>query len=80
MQRKVPQSVGDCYAYIEAHAFHGPFVMGEAYTICDPYLFTIAQWMEADGVDPRQFPKVAAHRALMGERPAVQAALAAERV
>ena len=26
--------------------------MGEDYTICDPYLFTLAQWMEADGVDP----------------------------
>jgi len=78
MQRKVPQSVGDCYAYIEAHAFQGLFVMGAAHTICDPYLFTLAQWMEGDGVDPQQFPKVAQHRAMMGERPAVQAALAAE--
>ena len=26
--------------------------MGESYTICDPYLFTMAQWLEQDGVDP----------------------------
>jgi len=78
MQRQVPQSVGDCYAYIEAHVFQGPFVMGEAHTICDPYLFTLAQWMEDDGVDPKAYPKVAAHRAMMRDRPAVQAALAAE--
>ena len=30
----------------------GPWVMGETYTICDPYLFTMAQWLEEDGVDP----------------------------
>ena len=60
MQRKVPDSVSAGYAYIEEHAFVGPFVMGENYTIADPYLFTVAQWMEADGVDPVQFPKIAA--------------------
>jgi len=78
MQRKVPEAVADCYAYIEGHVFRGPFVVGEAHTICDPYLFTLAQWMEADGVDPNRFPEIAAHRTMMGERPAVQAALAAE--
>ena len=25
--------------------------MGENYTICDMYLFTICQWLEGDGVD-----------------------------
>ena len=30
----------------------GPWVMGDAYTIADPYLFTFAQWLEDDGVDP----------------------------
>jgi glutathione S-transferase len=52
--------------------------MGEAYTICDPYLFTLAQWLEADGVDVAQLPKVAGHRRRMSERPAVRRALAAE--
>jgi glutathione S-transferase len=32
--------------------------MGERYTICDPYLFTLAQWLEADGVDRRKDPEV----------------------
>ena len=35
----------------------GPWVMGERYTICDPYLFTLAQWLEADGVDPKRIPQ-----------------------
>ncbi len=34
-------------------------------SICDPYLFTLAQWLEADGVDVRRLPKVAAHRSRM---------------
>ncbi|MGI9408226.1 MAG: glutathione S-transferase family protein [Hyphomicrobiaceae bacterium] len=78
MQRKVPESVGAGYAYIETHAFAGPFVMGDAYTIADPYLFTVAQWMENDGVDPARFPKIIAHREMMRARPSVEAALRAE--
>jgi glutathione S-transferase len=78
MQRKVPDSVGACYDLIERHMFRGPWVMGEAYTICDPYLFTIAQWMEGDGVDPARFPRVADHRRRTSERPAVRKAIAQE--
>ena len=78
MQRKVPESVGACYELIESTMFEGPWVMGQAYTFCDPYLFTIAQWMEADGVDPADFPKVADHRRRMAERPGVKTALAQE--
>ncbi|MEQ9121413.1 MAG: glutathione S-transferase family protein, partial [Alphaproteobacteria bacterium] len=78
MRRKVPQSVGDAFAYLEAHAFEGPFAMGSAYTVADPYLFTMARWMEGDGVDPARFPKIQAHMEAMRARPAVQAALAAE--
>jgi glutathione S-transferase len=78
MQRKVPQSVGACYDYIEQHVLRGPWVMGETYTIADPYLFTIAQWLEADGVDPTRVPGVVAHRARMIERPNVAKAVAEE--
>jgi len=78
MQRKVPESVAECFGLIEKRMLAGPWVMGEAYTICDPYLFTMAQWMEADGVDPARFPKVRDHRQRMSERPQVRAAIAEE--
>jgi len=52
--------------------------MGEQYTIADPYLFTLAQWLELDGVDPASIPKVAQHRELMAQRPAVRKAIAQE--
>jgi glutathione S-transferase len=78
MQSKVPESVGACYDLIEHKMFRGPWVMGERYTICDPYLFTLAQWLEADGVDPRKIPKVMDHRRRVADRPAVQRAIAQE--
>lgn len=78
MQRKVPQSVAACYELIEEKMLEGPWVTGEIYTICDPYLFTMAQWLEADGVDPERFPKVIDHRRRMSERPEVQRAIAEE--
>jgi glutathione S-transferase len=78
MQRKVPHSVSACYDLIESGMLHGPWVMGENYTICDPYLFTLAQWLEADGVDPLRIPKVVDHRRRMSERPNVRKAVAEE--
>jgi len=78
MQRKVPESVGACYRLIEDSLPAGPWVMGETYTICDPYLFTMAQWLEQDGVDPSRFPKVIDHRRRMSERPQVRKAIAEE--
>jgi glutathione S-transferase len=77
MQRKVPETMAACFALIEAEMFAGPWVMGEAYTIADPYLFTIARWLEDDRVDPAQFPKVLDHRNRMGARQAVRRVLAA---
>lgn len=78
MKRKVPESVGASFALIERGMLRGPWVMGEQYTICDPYLFTLAQWLEGDGVDLAALPKVMDHRKRMSERPAVRAALAEE--
>ncbi len=76
MKRMVPKTVGACFALIERDMLKGPWVMGEQYTICDPYLYTIATWLEGDGVDIAVLPKVADHRNRMAERPAVQRVLA----
>jgi glutathione S-transferase len=79
MKRKVPQTVGASFALIERDMLKGPWVMGEQYTICDPYLFTIALWLEGDSVDLSTLPKVADHRKRMSERPAVRKVLAEEK-
>lgn len=78
MKRKLPEAMGACFDLVERELFKGPWVMGDIYTICDPYLFTIAEWLESDGVDPARFPKVVDHRRRMYERPAVKRTLAQE--
>lgn len=76
MKAKVPQNMADCFALIERTMFVGPFVRGDAYSVADPYLFTIAGWLESDGVDPAWFPRILDHRNRMAERPAVAKVLA----
>lgn len=78
MQRKVPETVGAAFALIENGMLEGPWVMGQDYSICDGYLFTMAQWMEGDGVDLSKLPRVMEHRVRVAERPAVKRALAQE--
>ena len=78
MKRKVPDSVGACFELIEQKMLRGPWVMGDSYTVCDPYLFTLAQWMEADSVDIARFPKLRDHRNRMSERAAVRKTVAEE--
>ncbi len=78
MQAKVPQTVGEAFQMIEDHMLAGPWVLGERYSICDAYLFTVQRWMKGDSVDPARYPKIAAHTASMQQRPAVIRALAEE--
>ncbi|HMN71657.1 MAG TPA: glutathione S-transferase family protein [Rhodoblastus sp.] len=78
MKRMVPKSVGEGFELIERLMLRGPWVMGESYTIADPYLFTLAQWLEADGVDTARLPRVTAHRARMADLPNVRRAIAEE--
>ncbi len=76
MKRKTPQTMGACFALIEHKMFRGPWVMGETYSVCDPYLFTLTKWLDGDGVDLASLPKVADHHRRMSERPAVRKVLA----
>jgi len=78
MKRMIPKTVGASFALIERDMLRGPWVMGDTYTICDPYLFTLAQWLEGDSVDLAILPKVIDHRNRMSERPAVKKVLAEE--
>jgi glutathione S-transferase len=80
MKLKVRQNMTDCFELIEREMFAGPWVMGAAYSICDPYLFTLTGWLEGDGVALASLPKMQAHRARMMERPAVSKVVTAHQV
>lgn len=73
MTANVPKTVGLCIDLIESELLVGPWVHGDNFSISDPYLYRIATWMDADGVDINKYPKVKAHREAMEARASVLA-------
>jgi glutathione S-transferase len=54
------------------------YLMGDAFTIADAYLFTVTNWTGHTGIDISGMKNLSAFQARMAARPAVQAALKAE--
>jgi len=79
MKRMIPKTMAANFDLIERDMLKGPWVMGESYTVCDAYLYTLTLWLDGDGVDIATLPKVKAHRAAMESRPAVQKVLAEQK-
>ena len=76
LKLKVPQNMRRSRALVESQLGHRKWVMGDRYSVADPYLFTIAGFLASDGVDIAEFPGVAGHSKRMRQRPAVIRALA----
>lgn len=79
MKKKVPQTMAECFELIEQKMLVGPWVLGEQFSTSDLYLYTLATWLEGDGVDVARFPKVADHMRRMEAQPQVQKVLAAHK-
>ena len=73
MKAKVPQTMGQSCAFIEETCALSPFVMGAEFTLADPWLFTICTWLEGDGVDIANYPKLNAFFDHMNAHPSVVA-------
>ena len=54
------------------------YLVGDAFTIADAYLFTITNWTGHTGIDISGMKNLGAFQARMAARPAVQAAMKAE--
>ena len=52
--------------------------MGDAFSVADAYLFTVANWTKMVGIDIAGMKNLTAFQARMAARPAVQAAMKAE--
>jgi glutathione S-transferase len=76
MRKKAPESVANAFAPIENGYLRGPWVMGERLSVCDYYLFTLARWLEVDGVDLAKLPRVVEHRARVAALPLTRRVLA----
>lgn len=66
------------FTWVDGQLAGKPYLMGEAFSVADAYLFVITGWAARVGVDIAGLQALAAHQARMGQRPAVQAALQAE--
>ena len=75
MKAKVQQNMIDCFDWIERELLRGPWVMGESFTVADPYLFTLTIWLGHNNVDLARYPRVADHYQRMLELPAVRKVL-----
>ena len=80
MTRKVPETETACFRLIEDEMFEGPWVLGETFSICDAYLFTLFGWLPGDGVDTAQFERLSDHSRRVATRPAVSTVLARQPV
>jgi glutathione S-transferase len=78
MVAKVPANYAELFDMIETHRLGTPWVMGDQYTVADPYLYVLTRWLARLDIDVNRFPGIAAHHQRMNARPAVQRALQAQ--
>ena len=58
----------------------GPWLLGERYGIADPYAFVLCRWTRGFARPARSLPHIGPYLQRMLARPAVQRALAAEKL
>ena len=80
MKAKVPSNMTALLGLIEDRFADGrTWVMGEQYTVSDPYLYVMTRWLEREGAGgSAHLPRLVAHRSRVQARPAAQKALADE--
>jgi glutathione S-transferase len=66
------------YGFVEKALEGRSYLLGDAFTAPDAYLFTVTRWTDRVKLDMSAFPNVRAFEARVAERPAVKAALEAE--
>ncbi len=76
MKKKVPHNMSDYFRLIEDGMLQTPWVLGANYSVADIYLYSVSQWLEGDGVDINDFPRVAEHARRMQENASVKKVLA----
>jgi glutathione S-transferase len=64
--------------WIDAQLEGKSYLMGDAFSIADPYLFTVANWTANTGIDISALKHLGAFQARMAARPAVQQAMQTE--
>lgn len=70
--------IGGRLLYLQDVLGDRAYLMGETFTVADAYLFVMLQWCQPHGIDLELYPNLDDYEHRIADRPAVQAALAAE--
>lgn len=58
MKAKSVQTMTESASHVENHMLQGPYVLGETFSLADPYLYVACSWLEGDGVTVADYPKI----------------------
>ncbi|MEX2297128.1 MAG: glutathione transferase GstA [Dongiaceae bacterium] len=74
------KKLGDRLAWVDKQLAGKDYLMGKNFSVADAYLFTVTGWGKYLNISIDHLPNLSAFMARMGARPAVQAALKAEKL
>jgi glutathione S-transferase len=77
-QGEIRTQIGNQLDYLSKQLDGRSFLLGDSFSVADPYLFTILGWTKHVGIDLAKWPVLQAYVGRVAQRPAVQAALKAE--
>jgi glutathione S-transferase len=80
LKAEARETIEKWLAYIADQLAGRDFLMGEHFSVADAYLFVILRWSEIAKIPLGNFPVLAAYRAKIMARPAVQAAIREEQL
>jgi glutathione S-transferase len=79
VKRAASANVGGRFDLVERGLSDGrPYLLGDQFTVADPYLFVVAGWAAPTGIGLDRWPKLAAFVERVGNRPAVKTAMTVE--
>ncbi|SDZ03981.1 glutathione transferase GstA [Pseudomonas sp. NFIX28] len=77
-QALIRQKLFKRLALLEGTLQQQEYLLGEAFSVADAYLFTVLRWTAGFAIELEQWPALSRLQARIAQRQAVQAALAAE--
>ena len=79
MKQQLKEKIAGRFDYVSKHLEGRQFILGDTFTAADAYLFTIVSWSKFVEIDLSRWPSLKAYIDRVAMRPAVRAALEAER-
>jgi glutathione S-transferase len=72
------QAIANRFKFLNEHLANKQYLMGDAFTVPDAYLYVMTRWAPRVGIDLAQFPNLKAYSERVAARPKVQEAIKAE--